>query len=80
MKRKVSWRRPRPELGCRAKTENKCDEDVWGSGGVAPPFLTSTLVEWSASRPCCFTLGKGDAGSHWIGNWVGPKVCLDGAE
>jgi hypothetical protein len=29
-----------------------------GSGGIAPPFLTSTLDgdEWSASRPCRFTL------------------------
>jgi hypothetical protein len=29
-------------------------EDVSGSGGIAPQFLTSTLDvgEWSASRPC----------------------------
>jgi hypothetical protein len=33
--------------------------DVWGIGGTAPPFLTSTLDdrEWSASRPCRFTKG-----------------------
>jgi hypothetical protein len=32
-------------------------EDVWGSGDIAPPFLTSTLDggEWSASRPDRFT-------------------------
>jgi hypothetical protein len=31
-------------------------EGTWGSGGIAPPFLTSPLVggELSASRPCCF--------------------------
>jgi hypothetical protein len=34
-----------------------CPEDIWGSGNIAPPFLTSALdgVEWSASRPCRFT-------------------------
>jgi hypothetical protein len=28
-------------------------EDMWGSGGIAPPFLTSALhgAEWSTSRP-----------------------------
>jgi hypothetical protein len=32
-------------------------EDTWGSGGIAPPFLTSALDGggWSASRPCRFT-------------------------
>jgi hypothetical protein len=31
---------------------------TWGSGGIAPPFLTSALDgdEWSASRPGRFTL------------------------
>jgi hypothetical protein len=35
-------------------------EDVWGSGGMAPPFMKSALNggEWSASRPCRFTPGK----------------------
>jgi hypothetical protein len=34
--------------------------DVCGSGGVAPPFMTSALDEgeWSASRPGRFTLWK----------------------
>jgi hypothetical protein len=41
-----------------------CHEDVWGSGGIAPPFLTSLLDvgEWSASRPDRFT--------HWMGGWM----------
>jgi hypothetical protein len=35
-------------------------EGVWGSEGIPPPILTSTLVrgEWSASRPGRFTPGK----------------------
>jgi hypothetical protein len=51
-----------------------CHEDIWGSGGIATPFLTSALVggEWSASRPCRFT--------HWIEGWVGPGVGLDALE
>jgi hypothetical protein len=33
---------------------------VWGSGGIAPPFLTSALDggEWSASRPGRYIPGK----------------------
>jgi hypothetical protein len=33
-------------------------EDVWGSGGIVPPFLTSALDggEWPALLPCRFTL------------------------
>jgi hypothetical protein len=33
---------------------------TWGSGGIAPPFLTSALDEgeWLASCPDCFTPGK----------------------
>jgi hypothetical protein len=36
-------------------------EDEWGSGGIAPPFLTSTLDggELSASHSRRFTSGKG---------------------
>jgi hypothetical protein len=50
---------------------------TWGSGGIAPPFLTSALDggEWSASRPCRFT-----PGTHWIGGWVSPRIGLDGEE
>jgi hypothetical protein len=38
-------------------------------------FLTSVLVvdEWSASRPDRFTPGERDAGTHWMGGWVGPR-------
>jgi hypothetical protein len=48
-------------------------EHVWGSGGIAPPILTSALDggEWSASRP-----GRITPGIHWRRGWVGPKVDL----
>jgi hypothetical protein len=34
-------------------------EDIWGSEGIASPFLILALDgrEWSASRLCCFTTG-----------------------
>jgi hypothetical protein len=46
---------------------------TWGSGGIAPPFLTSALDggEWSASRPYRFTPGERAPGTHWIGGWLG---------
>jgi hypothetical protein len=42
-----------------------CHEDLWGSGGIASPFLTSAVDggEWSASRPGRFT-----PGTHCIGD------------
>jgi hypothetical protein len=53
-----------------------------GSGGVAPPFLTSALDggEWSASRPARFTPGERAPGTHWITDWVGPRAGLDTAK
>jgi hypothetical protein len=43
----------RVNLSLRLVTRALCHDDIWGSGGIAPPFLTSTLDggEWSASRP-----------------------------
>jgi hypothetical protein len=37
-----------------------CHEDTWGSGEIAPEFLTSALDgdEQSATRPCRFTPEK----------------------
>jgi hypothetical protein len=56
--------------------------ETWGSGGIAPPFLTSALDggEWSASRPGRFTPKKKVTGGHWIGGWVGPRAVLDAVE
>jgi hypothetical protein len=53
-----------------------------GSGGIAPPFLTSALNggEWSASRPCHFTPVDRALGTHWIRGWVGPTSGLDAME
>jgi hypothetical protein len=44
---------------------------TWGSGGIAPPFLTLALGggEWSASRP-----GERVPGTHWIGGCVGHRA------
>jgi hypothetical protein len=35
-------------------------EDIWGSGGIAPPLMTSALDggEWTASRPDRCNPGK----------------------
>jgi hypothetical protein len=56
-----------------------CHEDIWGSGGIAPPFLTSALDggEWSTSHPCCFTPGETALGTHCVGGWVGRRAGLD---
>jgi hypothetical protein len=45
-------------------------------------FLTSALdeCEWSASRPCRFTLGERAPSTHWIGGWVDPTASLDNME
>jgi hypothetical protein len=41
-------------------------EDVWGSVGIDPPFLTSALDggEWKTSRPFRFTAGLRAPGTH----------------
>jgi hypothetical protein len=53
-----------------------------GSGGRAPPFLTSALDggKWSASRPCSFTPEETVPGTHCIGGWMGPRSDLDAVE
>jgi hypothetical protein len=50
-----------------------------GSGGIAPPFLTSAIdgAEWSASCPSRFTSMEAVPGTHWIGGWVGPRAVVD---
>jgi hypothetical protein len=59
-----------------------CHEDIWGSGGIAQPFLTSALDgdKWPVLRPGRFTPGKAAPSTHWIGDWVGPRVSLDAVE
>jgi hypothetical protein len=42
-------------------------------------FLASLLDggEWSASRPSRFTTRERAPGTHWIGDWMSPRVVLD---
>jgi hypothetical protein len=41
--------------------------------------LTSALDggEWSASHPIYFIPGKRAHSTHWIGDWMRPRACLD---
>jgi hypothetical protein len=57
-------------------------EEVWRSGGIAPPLLTSALDggEWSDSRPGRFTPGEWASGIQWIGSWMGTGAGLDAME
>jgi hypothetical protein len=45
------------------------NEDVWGSGGIAPPFLTSALDEgeWSVSDPGLLIPKDRVSDTHLIG-------------
>jgi hypothetical protein len=45
-------------------------------------FLTSALAggEWSAPRPCRFSPGERDTGTHWIGGYVDTRTGLDDFE
>jgi hypothetical protein len=53
-------------------------EDVLGEWRYSSTHsLTSALDggEWSTSRPGHFTPKERAAGTHWIGDWVGPRAC-----
>jgi hypothetical protein len=54
-------------------------DDVWGSGGIALPFLTSALYggERSASGPGPFNPGDKVPGTHWVGGSVGLRAGID---
>jgi hypothetical protein len=43
------------------------------------PFFTSALDggKWSASRPGSFSPREKVPGTHWVGDWMGPKAGLD---
>jgi hypothetical protein len=47
----------------------------WGSGGIAPGILDLGTIRRSVSRPDRFTSRA--PGTHWIGEWVGPRAVLD---
>jgi hypothetical protein len=49
-----------------------CPEDIWGSGSIAPSFLTSALHGMSGQLHALST--------HLIGGWVDPTAGLDTVE
>jgi hypothetical protein len=50
-------------------------EDIWGSGGIAPPFLTSVLYGGECQLHALAPLSPGkNPGTHWIGGWEGPEL------
>jgi hypothetical protein len=53
-----------------------------GSGGIAPPFLTSARDggEFRTSRNGRFAPGDRAPGIHWVGDWVDPRAGLDAME
>jgi hypothetical protein len=55
---------------------------MWGSGGIAPQFLTSALDggEWLASRPGHFPPGEIAPSNYWTGRLVGSIAYLDAAD
>jgi hypothetical protein len=59
------------------KNNSLSDEDIRGSGGTAPPFLTSEIDEgvWSALLHGRFT-----PGTQQIRGWVGPSAGFDVVE
>jgi hypothetical protein len=59
-----------------------CHENVCGSGGITPPFLTSALEvgEFSTSRQDCFTTRERALATYWVGGWVGFVASLDSVE
>jgi hypothetical protein len=52
---------------------------VWGSGGIAPPFLTSSLYGSELSSSCSvhFAPVERTPGTDLVGGWVGPRSGLD---
>jgi hypothetical protein len=55
---------------------------VWGSGGIAPPFLKSALDgrECSASSSGRLTPGERASGIHCIADWVDLRTGLNAVE
>jgi hypothetical protein len=57
-------------------------EYVWGSGGMAQPFLTSSVDggKWLASHLSHFTPKEGAPGTQWTGGRVGLRGGLEAVE
>jgi hypothetical protein len=56
-----------------------CHEDVWGSGCIAPPFLTLALDggEWSTLHPSRFTPGEIASSAYWKKGRMDPRASLN---
>jgi hypothetical protein len=46
-----------------------CHEDIWGSGGIAAPFLTSAV---DGGKLSALLSGRFTPGNHWTARWAGP--------
>jgi hypothetical protein len=57
-----------PSLNRKPRHDNEL-----GSGGMAPPFLTSAVFggEWLSLRPSRFNHRQSVSGTHWTGDSVG---------
>jgi hypothetical protein len=56
-----------------------CYEDIWGSGGITPPFFLTLAIdgrELAASYNGCFMPGERVPCTHWTGGWMGSKNCF----
>jgi hypothetical protein len=54
---------------------------IWGSGGIAPPFLTSALNKGEGLHaPVTLRPGERVPGTHFTGGWVGPRAAVKAVE
>jgi hypothetical protein len=55
---------------------------TYGSGGIAPLFLTSALGggEWPASHTRCLTPGERAPSNNWFAGWVSSIADVDAVE
>jgi hypothetical protein len=51
----------------------------WRSGGIAATHSLTPLDggEWSSSLPGRFIPRERAPGTHWIGDWLGPRAILE---
>jgi hypothetical protein len=54
-------------------------ENVWGSGGIAPPVLTLARDGGQLHALVALPLGKSPC-THWIEGWVGYRAGLEDTE
>jgi hypothetical protein len=61
------------------KKKIPCHEEVWGRGGLAPPFLVSILhgAEQSAPRLSRISPAETTPATNLVASWMGPRVDLN---